>query len=111
MSNPINKPWKDRQRARKNEDGREKVRNHLDAGKRHKIRKCFANKDFLNSFNVSGPIFFVHALTLENCRFSSEDDAVGQFGREIESASPPLGCYQWWNFIWAQSLNVSFWSI
>ena len=22
-----------------------------------------------------------------------------------------VGCYQWWNFIWAQSLNVSFWSI
>ena len=21
------------------------------------------------------------------------------------------GGYQWWNFIWAQSLNVSFWSI
>ena len=23
-------------------------------------------------------------------------------------SAPPLGGYQWWNFSWAQSLNVSF---
>ena len=39
------------------------------------------------------------------------DSIVVKFSLTPQTIGSPLGCYQWWNFIWAQRLNFSFWSI